>query len=51
MDKRTDGQPDAYTIAKTSEALHAVARKNKVSDQWTNRTSSLVIDAYVRVVT
>jgi len=28
MDRRTDGQADASTMAKTREALHALARKN-----------------------
>jgi len=27
-DKRTDGRTDTLTMAKTREALHAVARKN-----------------------
>jgi len=30
---RTDGRTDASTMAKTREALHAVARKNETSAQ------------------
>jgi len=42
-DGRTDGRTDIWTMAKTREALRAVARKNETKKDVTFSTQNLIV--------